>query len=67
MEKAIRDKLKLQMGQNQPKKEPKGIVIKASTRIDEKENSDLEDDDFFDEEAQKILNRMKIEQIDAFN
>jgi len=31
------------------------------------ENSDAEEDDFFDEESEKILNRMKVERLDEFN
>jgi len=30
-------------------------------------NSDAEEDDFFDEESEKILNRMKVERLDEFN
>lgn len=30
-------------------------------------DSDIEEDDFFDEEAEKILNRMKVERVDEFN
>ncbi|EAR92016.1 phosducin (Phd)-like, thioredoxin (TRX) domain protein (macronuclear) [Tetrahymena thermophila SB210] len=64
MEKAIRDKLKMQMGQQKPQK-AKGIEIKSKERV--REDSDLEDDEFFDEEAEKILSRMKVERIDEFN
>lgn len=66
MEKAIRDKMKMQMGQQQAVEKPRGIQIKARKPVREV-NSDEEEDDFFDEESEKILNRMKVERIDEFN
>lgn len=67
MEKAIRDKLKMQLSSQQQPKEAKGIVIQQKQKKRDSDCSDLSDEEFFDEEAKKILNRMKAEQIDALN
>lgn len=53
------------MGNQQYNQKPKGITIKAKEPI--REDSDMEEDEFFDEEAEKILSRMKVEKIDEFN
>lgn len=55
------------MGSQQQQQESKNRGIHIKAQKPQRNDSDEEEDDFFDEEAEKILNRMKVERIDEFN